>query len=502
MRSIRLLTLAAMMAIMPMALQAQKVSLDTLLVHVRDLSSSTFEGRLAGTDAYLSAADYVIEALERYGVQPYNGEWAQYFETECNQIENCTFNSYLESNRHSGTAMPSMRDSMRVYVLGRDFCCSGMSGRGYADAPVVFCGYGIDNGAFDEYADVDAKGKVVMVLSGVPGFLPSSVTDRYASLRDKARVAKAHGACALVVVNMSLSCSPYEVQGAVYSGELPHLPTFPVIQPTRDCGDRLLAGEKMSLQEAVQRINEHKKPQSFHLRKKFEIEVNAKYHPAALTANVIGIYPGTDPKMQNEYVVVGTSLDHVGMQGTTCLFPGADNNASGVAALMETARLLQLSDDQPSRSVVFVLFSAGEQQHLGSQIFVSNFKPLDRIEAFVNVNTIGSGDSIAVLGNKRYPHLWDVARRVDTLYCNNGICTGFKTMPKGDAVAFDYIGIPSINITNYKGNRHAHVPSDIVENIDRRFIVDATQLLFETVLDLSFGEYQGRSAASKRTKFE
>lgn len=490
MNRLKVNAVAFVLALMPMTLTAQQASLDSLLAHIRDLSSSTYEGRLAGTDAYMSAAEYVIEALERCGVQPYKGEWAQYFETECNQIENCTFNTYLGS-----------KDSMQVQVLGRDFCCSGMSGRGYADASVVFCGYGIDNGAFNEYADVDAKGKIVMVLSGVPKFLPSKVTDSYSTIRDKARVALAHGACALVVVNMSLTCSPYEVQGAVYSGELPHLATFPIIQPTRDCGDRLLEGEMMTLQEAVQRISEKQKPQSFHLFKKFEIEVNTKYHPAALTANIIGVYPGNDDKMKNEYVVVGANLDHLGMQGTTCLFPGADNNASGVAALLETARMLQQSEDQPSRSIIFALFSAGEQQQLGSQIFVSNFKPLKNIEAFVDVSTIGCGDSISVLGNKRYPKLWSVARRVDTVYCTNDMCVSFKTMPKGAATAFDYVGIPSINITSYKGNRHAHVPSDIVENIDRRFIVKATQLLFETVLDLSFGEYQGRSAASKRVKF-
>lgn len=470
---------------------AQEASLDTLLSHIRELSSSKYEGRLSGTDEYMLAADYVIDALERYGVKPYKGEWAQYFETECNKIENCTFNSYVNAN-----------DTRQVYVLGRDFCCSGMTGRGYADAPVVFCGYGIDNGAFNEYADVDAKGKVVMVLSGVPSFLPSAVTDKYVQLRDKARVARNHGACALVVINVSPTCSPYEVQGAVYSGELPHQATFPVIQPTRDCGDRLLQNELYTLEEVMHKIDENHKPQSFHLRKKFEIDVNAKYHPAALTTNVVGIYPGSDPKMANEYVVVGASLDHVGMQGTTCLFPGADDNASGVAALLETARMLQYSEDQPSRSIVFVLFAAGEQQHLGSQIFVSNFTPLKRIEAFVNVSAVGCGDSIAVMGNKKYPNLWSVAKKVDTTYCTSDVAVAMKTLPKGDAVAFDHVGIPSINITSYKGHRFNHVPSDIVENIDRRFVVKATQLLFETVLDLSFGEYQGRSNASKRVKFE
>ena len=484
-----ILFLSLAVALVPLHSWAQEASLDTLLSHIRELSSYKYEGRLAGTDAFFEAADYVAQALERYGVEPYDGEWAQYFETECNKIENCTFNSYIYDN-----------DVRQVYVLGRDFCCAGMTGRGYANAPVVFCGYGIDNGAFNEYASVDAKGKIVVVLSGVPSFLPSDVTASYKELRDKARVALSHGACALVVINVSNSCSPYEVQGSAYSGELPHLATFPIVQPTRDCGDRLLLNEKMSLEEAIQKLNDEHKPQSFHLRKKFEIEVNAKYHPAALTANILGVYPGTS--LPDEFIVVGANLDHVGMQGTTCLFPGADDNASGVAALLETARMLQYSEDQPSRSILFVLFSSGEQQHLGSRIFVSNFKPLKAIEAYVDVSKIGSGDSIMVLGNKRYPKLWGVAKKVDTTYCTGDVAIGFKTMPKGEALAFDKVGIPCINITNYKGYRHVRVPSDIVENIDRKFIVKATQLLFETVLDLSFGEYQGRSNASKRITFD
>ena len=471
-------------------MSAQQPELDTLLNYIRDLSSSRYEGRLSGTEAFQDAANYVAEVLDRHGVKPYNDEWAQYFETECNKIENCTFNSRLNDN-----------DTRQIYVLGRDFCCAGMTGRGYADAPVVFCGYGIDNGAFDEYANVDAKGKIVVVLSSVPNFLPTAVTDKYRQIRDKARVARQHGACGLVVVNVSPTCTPYEVQGNVWNGDLPHLATFPIVQPTRDCGDRLLAGESMTLEEVMQKIQETQKPQSFHLRKKFEIDINAKYHPAAMTCNVVGIYPGSDSKMKDEYVVVGASLDGEGMQGTTCLFPGADNNASGVAALLEVARMLQYSEDQPSRSIVFVLFSGGEQQWLGSRIFVSNFTPLKRIEAFIDVSTVGCGDSIMVLGNKRYPHLWDVAKKVDTVYCSNTVATGFKTLPKGNATAFNQVGIPCINITSYKGQRYSRVPSDIVENIDRNYIVKATKLLFETVLDLSFGEYQGRSSNSKRVKF-
>lgn len=487
----KVLVLAALvMMVLPMQVRAQQPSLDTLMGHIRELSSSRHEGRLAGTDGYFSAAEYVTECLARYGVQPYGEGWEQYFRIETNEIENCTFQTYVNAN-----------DTKTVYVLGKDFCCAGMTGRGYADAPVVFCGYGIDAPSYNEYAKVDAQGKVVMVLSGTPSYVPSTIADQYASVRDKARAALRHGACALVVVNMNPSCPANEVQGSVFSGELPHMPTFPIIQPHRNCAQRLLAGEKMGLDTVVARMNQTMEPQSFHLKKHFEIEVNAKYHPESLTTNIVGVLPGTDKSMSKEYVVVAAHLDGLGMQGRTCLFPGADDNATGVAALLETARLLNYVDEAPARSIVFVLLSGSETCQLGADIFVSNFRPLKNIEALVDIESIGAGDSILVLGNKRFPYLWDVARSMDKRFTHM-MAVDTKTLPRGDAWPFYKVGIPSIVITNMGGGRRWHLPSDISENVDRKFLQKAAKLSFETVYELSLGDYQGRSADSRKVFFE
>lgn len=483
----------ALLAMMSLAAVAQprqpQPSLDTLLNHVRALSNAQYQGRLAGSEAYQEAARYCKEALSRYGVKPYQGEWYQFFETEWNQIENATFKSYVRSS-----------DTRKVYVLGREFACAGMTGRGYADASVVFLGYGIDDASYDEYANVDARGKIALVLSGVPDWLPSTVTNKYRTLRDKARVAKKHGCCALVAVNMNANCPDDEVQCYTYNGEMPHLLTFPIIQPTRTCARMLFQDEKMTFDSATAQLQNTMKPQSFHFRKKFEIEINAKYLPKAVTCNVVGVYPGTDSRLNGEYVVIGASLDGVGQQGETCLFPGADYNASGVAALLESARMLQEAEEQPGRNVLFVLFGASEQQHLGSQIFVSNFNPLKRVEAFVDLSGLGGGTRVAVLGNNRYPGLYGVAKRMDSIYCNV-LQAGLTTDPKGAALAFDAIGIPCINLTNVNGTRHTHQPSDIAENVDRGFLVGATRLAFQTIYELSFGDYQGRSQVSRRYKF-
>lgn len=491
---LRLLLLAALL--LPVAVMAQvpkdenqPASLNHLLNVVNDLGSDDFEGRLAGTNGYNKAVEYVVNELEGYGVRPYQGDWEQMFEIETNQIENATFCTYVNAN-----------DVRTVYVLGKDFCCTGMTGRGYADANVVFCGYGIDDAKYNEYAHVDAQGKIVIVLSGAPNFVAKSITDKY-TVREKTRAALRHGACGLVIINLSSSCGPNEVQGRVYNGEGPHLATFPVIQPTRACGDVLFENELMSLQKAIDTIQSTMKPQSFHLRKKFEIRVDTKYHPSALTSNVIGIYPGTD--LKDEYIVVGAHLDHVGMQGETCLFPGADDNVSGVAVLLEVARMLQNAWVQPRRSVIFVLFSGAEQQCLGSQIFVSNFKPLKNIEAFINIENVGCGDSIVAMGNGRYPGLYKVACNMDSAFTNYSLARQFKKLPvTGDGIAFDDVGIPTLVFTHMNGGKHNHVPSDIPENIDRNYILNTAKLVYETVYELTFGNYQGRSARSKRIRFE
>lgn len=494
---------ALMTALLPMVANAQaqltkdtllRANTDTLMKHIRVLSSSEYEGRMAGSSAYLEAAEYCAGVLSSYGLKPWEEEWGQWFEVEYNEIENCNFNTYVNDN-----------DTRVSYVLGRDYVCSSMTGRGYTNAPVVFCGWGIDNRAFDEYAKVDVRGKIVLCLSGVPEFIPHNVAANYATMRQKAEVAMKHGAVGLVCINLSETCRPYEVQHQAYCGEGSHQQTFPVVQPTLEMGSYLLENEQMSLDSVIDVLQNTMVPQSFHLRKKFEININAKYKPNATTANIIGYLPGYDDKMKNEFIVVGAHLDHVGIQGSTCIFPGADQNASGVAAVLETARLLTSnapkSIEYNKRSIIFVLFSGGELENLGSRIFVSNFSKLRNIDCFINAEAIGSGDSIFVMGNRRFPRLWEIAARNDSI-STKSLVHGQYTNPHGDAQAFAQVGIPSLVFTNYMGASHNHVPSDISENINRETLTKNASLMAEVIYELSLGDYQGRSFKSRRFKFD
>ena len=492
----RIFVLAALLPVALPEASAQKrdpmampvVEEDSIMKHIIELSSDIYQGRMAGTEGYDKAAAYVEQVLYRYGAQITE----QRFNIECNEVENCKFNIYI----------PGSKDK-RVFTLGNEFCCAGMTGRGYVDAQMVFCGYGIAEEEMNDYKNVDVQGKIVVLLTGLPegSWLPANVANHYATLRDKARAAEKRGALGVLAINLSPSCLPTAPQGRVYCGELPHLATFPILQLTLDCGRELFQNEAMSLDSAISAINGDRESHSFALLKKAEIDVNAIYRQRAVTANVIGLLQGYDKQYDDELIVVGASLDHVGMQGETCLFPGADINASGVAAILETARLLSQPQFRPRRSILFVCFSGSEQLFLGSRIFLSNFPKMRKIEAFINVQNIGHGDSIVLLGDNHYPSLWDIARVRDS--ANHSLLwhNQEKTNPRGDARGFDQIGIPSIVFTTLNGMPHNRVATDIWENIDRRMLTGVTQVVVETVRELTDGMYRGRSHKSKAMKF-
>ena len=464
------------------AMPMPTVNQDTLMKFVKELSSETYKGRLAGSEGYNRAARYAKNVLKTYGLEQID---EMPFAVECNEVENAKFNVYRHGDKER-----------RVFTLGNEFCCAGVTGRGYVDAQMVFCGYGIDDKDYDEYKNVDVKGKIAIVLTGVPEWLglPHSVASHYVTLRDKARTAEKHGAIGMLAVNVSPTCPSYEPQAKTYCGELPHLATFPMLQITLDCAREIMADQVKPLDTAIAYMQRDREVQSFSLVKWAEIDVNASYNPTARTTNVYGLLRGTDKHLSEEYIVIGASLDGSGMQGETCLFPGADINASGVAAVLETARLLSKADYRPRRSVLFVLFSGGEQQFAGSRRFVELYPQLGKAEAFINVQNIGYGDSVAVLGGVKYPTLEGIVFDRDTVTGRlNVVRSGEPQGVRGDARAFDAAKIPSVVITTTRGMHNNHTTTDVWENIDRRILTICSQLVTETVAELGDGLYQGRN---------
>jgi hypothetical protein len=457
--------------------QIPTVSIDTMLKHLTELTAPKYEGRLPGTSGYDLAKDYTVNLFKMYGLKPYNNGMVEEFFTEANVIKNSFFETDIQGKK-------------QVYELGKDYACRGFSGSGDVTGNAVFCGYGVSSDGYDDYENVDVKDKIVVIMKGVPSFLPDSIKSKFFYARDKARIAEHNGAKAIVIITMPEERDTAEVQGSVMCGKPPHLARFPMIQPHYNCGKNLFATEKESLPELLQRINETKQSQSFTMLQTMHINVEANYNPKAKTYNVVGMIEGSDPKLKDEYIIFGAHLDHVGKQGADLIFPGADDNGSGTVAVLEIARIFNLLEERPKRSIVFVLFACEESGLTGATHFVKSFAPIEKMIALVNMDCIGNGDSIRILGAKSYPKLWQLAFDKNAEY-TQFMPTASTGDPGADATPFMEVGIPCIYFTNVNGYQHLHQPGDTVETINPILLEKHAVLCLEILRELGRGNYHG-----------
>jgi len=205
--------------------------------------------------------------------------------------------------------------------------------------------------------------------------------------------------------------------------------------------------------------------------------------------NVIAILPGSNPKLKNESVVISAHYDHLGYgwpdvkEGNKSkLHPGADDNASAIAVMLELVRIAG-SSWQPERTIVFVAFTAEELRSLGARHYVKNYKtyPAKNAIAAINMDTIGRlGDApITVFGSGS-------ATEWKHLFRGVGFVTGIKIKsvaddPGGsDQIAFHEIGVPAVQ---FFGSVHAdfHSPGDTVDKLDMKGILKVTSVLKESI---------------------
>src|SRR5262245_14772289 len=361
-----------------------------LLDDVKALSSPAMAGRRSGTPGAALALGHAVRAFEAAGLTPGGdaGGWEQTFQVPTG-IRLGTPNS-----------LAVVAPAARALVLGRDFTPLAVSGDGARTDGVVFAGYGItapDLG-YDDYAGLDARGKIVLIMTGEPrGGDPASPFRKpdayhYSERRHKVINAREHGAGAVLLVNR-----PGPAPDA-----LPRLSglTQPwsvlALAITRPVADTLLAPSGTSLAAAATAIDRALTPRSFAVTgARAAVEVSL-VRERSTTANVIGILRGNDAARASEAVVIGAHYDHLGLGGEgslapdeIALHPGADDNASGTAAVLELGRALAATGPWP-RTLVFVAFAGEEMGLLGSAEYVR--RPpvaVDRTAAMVNLDMVG-----------------------------------------------------------------------------------------------------------------
>ena len=183
---------------------------------------------------------------------------------------------------------------------------------------------------------------------------------------------------------------------------------------------------------------------------------------AGSLVNVLGTIPGRDPVLKDDVVVIGAHRDHFGTQAGV-LFPGADDNASGTAVLLELARILK-NGPSPKRTILFASFSGEEQNLLGSAWYVRHpTHPLANTVAMINVDHVGVGNGTLTVG------VANMSKEVAALAAEQaGLSRAVKLygfFPGGDHVPFAEAGLPTVAVVTAGPHPHFHQPSDTPETI-------------------------------------
>jgi Zn-dependent M28 family amino/carboxypeptidase len=408
------------------AQQTQRARVDapraeTLRTHVTYLASDKLEGRRTGTTGAEMAAQYIAREFARYGLRRSVGidrPGMSILEADSPKRYMQEFPYVAGVELGAGNSMLFTPSAASLDLrLKEDWLPLGFSTNAkVASAPVMFVGYGItaQDLKYDDYAGLDVANRIVMAFAETPDAdNPHGEFARYADVRWKAIAARDHGAKALVVIAREENFADDKFSRLSYDnsgGEA----GLPVVAISRQVAARILGINSSKaladLQEVVRKNSLEKRgttPVGEHL-----VNVNLKFESlknSALSistditrretpsANVIGILEGSDTKLKNEAIVIGAHYDHLGRGGEGSLAPregeihhGADDNASGVAGLLELARLFSSERERPRRTFVFIAFSGEEEGLLGSNFYVNHaVVPLAQTVAMINMDMIG-----------------------------------------------------------------------------------------------------------------
>ena len=365
---------------------------EEVLHHDVVLAADDMEGRGIGTKGIDKAADYIRDQFRADGLASAvaDGSYFQPFEMTVGVSVGSGNTMTLKAGPHS-----------LDYVEDKDWRPLQFSASGTVEAPVVFAGWGITapEEKWDDYAGLDAKGKIVLVLRHEPWEKTEKELTRYSELRVKAINAHVHGAVGLLLVNDVANHEGDPDAAKLLKIEPDADASFEGIYAahvTPDVADDLFAGAGLSVAKAEKLVADKAASRPLEgVAVKLNVSLNRTRKPVK---NVIAVLPGSDPALSKEVVVIGAHYDHLGYGGRDALDPdaghvihhGADDNGSGTSALLGIARAMGSAPEKPKRTVVFIAFTAEEAGLGGSSWYVNHpLWPLDATVAMLNMDMVG-----------------------------------------------------------------------------------------------------------------
>lgn len=373
-----------------------------LRAHIEFLADDLMLGRQPGSDGYNIAANYVSSQFRQMGLLP-AGDDGGYFQ----QVP--LRRAFLEPGSAELTYIHDSETSSLVFI--DQFYMGPALGSTSSDleAGLVFAGYGIEAAELEhnDYANLDSRGKIVVLFAGQPHDFPSEEGAHFASTMEKTRAAVRHGAVGILVIHTPRASQRYQwdrvssrvgtpsmgwlnEQGEVH-GVFEQIQAGAMLRHT--AADPLFENAPVSLEALLASDDNGGALTTFDLEGRVRMRQKST-HEVIYSPNVVAVLPGSDPLIANEYVVYSAHLDHIGelhsegndQDQKDLINNGALDNASGVSVMLETARLLT-QDKTPRRSILFVAVTAEEKGLVGSEYFAMNpTVPIDSIVSAINLD--------------------------------------------------------------------------------------------------------------------
>ena len=463
------------------------------------LTSKELAGRASLTPGSKVAAGYVAKEFAKAGIVSANsGSYFQEFELTANTLDAAKSGLTFGALQLTATEAFTGGFHKNITVAGA----------------AVFAGYGISapEYGYDDYAGIDVKGKIVLVLDREPQedlatsvFLGKGLT-RYGSTRAKLFNAQARGAIGLVVLPSAASTyvtgQPASPARGNAARQMDDGIQIPIITLRALAADQLLPN-RVGLQ---QQIDQKLINVSVELPFPLEIRLEHSAFHKDKSWNVVGILEGSDKKLRAETVLVTSHYDHLPERGVN-YYPGANDNASGTVAVIELARLFGKLHRRPKRSILFVSFGSEENGLLGSYYYVAHpLRPLETTRAVINLDMIArdeahtsgtegkvtiAADSSMVMNLAGAAYSPDFAQMIekankttkftfDTKFDRDSTQT---VLYRCDHYPFLLANVPAIWIF---GGFHPgyHEPVDTVDKLNFAKLEKVVQLTFQTVVGI------------------
>ncbi|PKK37041.1 peptidase M28 [Siphonobacter sp. SORGH_AS_0500] len=450
----------------PILNDLSSVDSNRIKAHVAYLADDQLLGRKAGSPGYKMAVDYVVEQYKKMGLQP-AGEKGGYLQEV-----------YLRNSKiNPATAaltltLPSGEE--KQWQWGVDYVFTPHPEKESVDfnAPLVFVGAGFDTPQinFEDYRNIDVKGKIVVVLRKIPEDAAANVKLHLNYPATAQAFAAKHGAIGVLVcnytnnpvvfktsatnyslngINASVSKSGERVSSAAALGGKIQVAGGLSVQALQ----QLMQAENIALDELWLKL-ERGEYVSRPLKSKVKGHYESKF-TNLLSYNVIGKIEGSDAKLKKEYVIHSAHLDHLGVGKPVngdSIYNGAHDNASGVACALEIARMYANLKEKPKRSLLFLMVTAEEMGLLGSGYFTA-FPTVPQKQIVADINTdmptlLAPLESVAPLGAEHSSLLTTVENAAQALHLQ------VETDPdpsegrfvRSDQYNFVKAGIPALHI--------------------------------------------------------